>query len=326
MALIIPSYSLHPTKIILYNQVLEKKHHRGEYGKAVDNFVDNSRNNKLSAQTKTKITLAIEYLNYLSKEQTQYHKHTNKSITFRLTFITLTLPSKQIHDDKEIKNQLLNQLLVELRKYYNVNHYIWRAEYQKNGNIHFHLICNKFIPYDELVNRWNRIVNKLGYVNRYREIMKERYKNGFQPTDNKNDKRDIKQQFESYKKAVKNDWNQPNSTDIHSLRNVLNAVAYLAKYMIKETDTNITKGKLWDCSESLSNLKGSRGEVDTKIYNEIEKLKKLGKVHIYSSDYYSIIYFDTTLLQTLKLTILEKCLFKYLLEKFNYNSQLKTYI
>ena len=94
-------------------------------------------------------------------------------------FMTVTLASEQIHSDSEIKRKLLNPFLSELSRLclkkkdsgsqssgdLTIN-YLWRAEKQKNGNIHFHLIIDRFIPVQTVNAIWNRIQDRLGYVMR----------------------------------------------------------------------------------------------------------------------------------------------------------------
>src|SRR5690625_6501081 len=69
-----------------------------------------------------------------------------------------------MHNDKEIKELSLNQLLVELRKHYDMQNYMWKAELQANKNIHFHIVTVAFVQFHALQRRWNRILSNLGYI------------------------------------------------------------------------------------------------------------------------------------------------------------------
>src|SRR5690625_1883113 len=80
-----------------------------------------------------------------------------------------------MHTDKEIKELALNQLLVELRKHYDMQNYIWKAELQANKNIHFHIVTDAFVQFHALQLRWNRILSKLGYIASFRNIMLAMY-------------------------------------------------------------------------------------------------------------------------------------------------------
>lgn len=79
----------------------------------------------------------------------------------------LTLPSAQIHPDKDITRQCLTPFLQYLRRVHHVEHYFWRAEAQENGNLHYHVLADKYIDARDLQFAWNHHVNALGYVDRY---------------------------------------------------------------------------------------------------------------------------------------------------------------
>lgn len=64
------------------------------------------------------------------------------------TFATLTFIEK-LDDGTAV--EILNKFLTQLRKAFHRFEYIWVAERQENGNIHFHMMLNKFLP----VGRWN---------------------------------------------------------------------------------------------------------------------------------------------------------------------------
>jgi len=90
-----------------------------------------------------------------------YHSH--------IVFATLTLPSKQVHGDNEIKRKCLMPFQQELKRRFGVEETFWSAEPQENGNIHFHCLYDRYIPADKLNDLWNCSVNHLGYFNRYVE-------------------------------------------------------------------------------------------------------------------------------------------------------------
>ncbi|MDR6564931.1 MULTISPECIES: hypothetical protein [unclassified Arcicella] len=104
-----------------------------------------------------------------------------------VTFVTLTLPSKQVHHDNYLKNQLLDPMIEWLRdsqertkrKGAGVDAYLWRAESQKNGNLHFHLIVDRWIDQDKLRQKWNQILERLQYISMYRMTQKYIYRKGF---------------------------------------------------------------------------------------------------------------------------------------------------
>lgn len=82
-------------------------------------------------------------------------------------FITLTLPSRQRHTDAEINRACLQPFLIQLRREYSVEHYFWRAEAQENGNLHFHLLIDRYVPKRWLQLAWNCSVDRLDYLWEY---------------------------------------------------------------------------------------------------------------------------------------------------------------
>jgi hypothetical protein len=224
-----------------------------------------------------------------SHKKTVKERVYGKTISFQLAFITLTLPSIQIHTDHEITSQCLNQFLIELKKKFSVSRFVWRAEKQANGNIHYHIIVNNFVPWNDLRNSWNRIVNKLGYVDRFQE---------------------------------KNGRKQPNSTDVHSTRKVRDLKNYLSKYMSKTEEGREVEGRIWSCSHELSNAKGYYSEIDSELQAELELIKKSGKVRVYQSDYFTVYNINFKSLKKLGCVNLFYYFANYLLKQFNFNLQL----
>jgi len=258
----------------------------------------------------------------MSKPKDIHKPYHGRNFNFIVNFITLTLSSKQIHSDQVIKQELLNQFLIETIRRYKIEKYVWRAEKQKNGNIHFHIIMDKYIPWNELRNTWNRIQQKLGYVTRYREGRKEYHKNGFHFDEKHTQKRTYAQQYKAWQKGVKSEWDNPNSIDVHSLSHIGNIKSYLTKYMSKNEDLSEEEkkaynklsdeekqklddkikvaGRLWSCSTNLVNLRGGEGDCSDEIYQELERVKRYDETKVFDSDYYHVYNVSLAILLELK--------------------------
>ncbi len=278
----IPCYSLSPKSITLYEEVT-----RGDGTHFSNEGWENLNDNKnyygeLSEHSRKRLKRKIDYMLYLSKERqvsgsrtisktqnftTDYEKGEKymKPVKSKLTFITLTLPSKQEHSDNEIKSKCLNPFLNDLRRKFKVDMYIWKAEKQENGNIHFHVLINRYIHWSKVRESWNRKVEILGYISGYQKTMKEFFKNGFRMSENTNDKRSRAAQFKAYETGKAENWKNPNSTDIHALYKVRNAAAYLSKYLAKD----VTKS---DRTEKIETLKIQKNEIKKKIDEITQKL------------------------------------------------------
>lgn len=267
------------------------------------NFADNSHRGRISPIALRKIRKAIDYTVFLAAPKALPDTVHGRNFNFRLNFITLTLSSSQVHSDLVIKNKILQPMLNCFRQKYKVINYVWRAEKQGNGNIHFHIVTDKFIPWNELRNDWNKFQQGLGYVTRYRDQQIEFHKNGFKIRTELLKTWSYEKQHSAYVKSCKNEWNNPNSTDVHSLRTVTNVKQYFVKYLTKDEQSSATKpgtgeqyslltGRLWGCSSRLTNIPGARADLDTEITAELLKLKSDPGIRTFQTDFFSISFID----------------------------------
>lgn len=189
----------------------------------------------------------------------------SKATPFFPTFITLTLPAKQTHDDRVIKKELLDRFNDRfLRGKHKVQNYFWRAEVQTNGNIHFHILVDKYIAWGEIRKEWNKLLDKVGYIDAYRNNQLLRHANGFKVCNEtltyhinkertkfeaqkqtdpklKNIEFDIRKsklqgtenQHKAYLKGKESNFSDPNTTDIHAIQKLNNVTAYIVKYCSK---------------------------------------------------------------------------------------------
>lgn len=283
---IIPTLSIHPGRICQFsetvwdpNKPVRKNQFEDEASQEIvyGHLLKSRRTagGNVSAIARRKMSKAIEYLLFLSNPKSATSQLTGRLFNFRIAFITLTLPSKQKHSDNEIKQKLLNSFLIELKLHYRVKNYVWRAEKQLNGNIHFHIIVDKFVPWSELRDRWNRIVNKLGYVDNYRNEMKKYHKNGFKVREQLLKRWSYKSQINAYKVGKLNDWNSPNSTDVHSIKKIRNIQNYVTKYLTKNED-QVNRNKIeYELLELENNFKNLEKKLRRKTLRKITKLRYL---------------------------------------------------
>lgn len=177
----------------------------------------NTYKGNVSASSEKRIRRAIDLLLQLSPERIIYNPVIDASHPFTINFITLTVSDSTIRHHKEVYQKCLRSYLKwQIRK--GAKHYIWKAELQQRGQIHYHITTNCFIHYMDIQKKWNSLQKKAGYLSSFA------------------------QQHHHY---------SPNSTDVHSVRNVKNIEAYLIKYICKGIGSGVIKGKIWDCSDSL---------------------------------------------------------------------------
>ena len=279
----IPYYSLTPSQITLFERPDITRFSVKQIS-TFENLKDNeNKYQELSTHSRKRIKRSIDFLLYITKNksilgqqfkskyiETEIVKdtgelHKNK-INFKLTFITLTLSAKQHNTDEEIKSKLLNNFLTTARRSWKMKDYIWKAEKQENGNIHFHILTNVYIKHLDIRKVWNSIQNKSGfnYVDIYSKNMQEFFKNGFKSFPN--DKRTKEKQLAVYEENKLINWTNPNSTDIHALYKIRNISAYMSKYLAK----SVTKT---DRVEQLENLYSKLETLQNQlITNETTKL------------------------------------------------------
>lgn len=206
-----------------------------------------------------------------------------------LTFITLTLCSDQIHQDNYIKRYMLNWFLKWLRESKGVETYYWKAENQKNGNIHFHILADRYINWQEIRSKWNQIQEHYGYIEQYRQIQKNWHKDGFKVRENLLDKWSKKNQLKAYQNGVKSNWSNPNSTDIHSLYNIKNPSSYIIKYMAKAEAETKVEGRLHGCSNNLKEIDQFEVEIDARMERLITDLINDKETNVNDQDHMQII-------------------------------------
>jgi hypothetical protein len=233
---------------------------------------------------------------------------------FRAAFVTLTLPAPQVHTDKELKELALNQFLTELRTSNGLRNYVWKAEIQTNGNLHFHLLIDQFIDYYDLRKKWNRVIGKLGYVDRYSERMRSltiadyiqlriSSMKGWKRLTLEEQQVQMSSFLESYDSGMSSGWLHPNSVDVKLVRSGSGLSYYLQKYVSKnltssdnpgEVDAGRLEkfGRLWGASYSLTRYRPVTTMHDGSVWSVYEELRRLPKVVKFKRDYVRGVYYQ----------------------------------
>lgn len=215
-----PMVSIRPGYVTLYSEPLRTSSSTITRSDPPELPTHNRPAGLISFKAERRLSQAIDWMLYLAKPKPLFPGKPKSKLKFRVNFITLTLSAPQVHDDNTIKKELLQPFLDTLRKSWKCSKYLWRAEAQANGNIHFHIVSDVYVEWWKIRNRWNAIQGKLGYVARFHE---------------------------------KHGHSTPNSTDVHSVNRIKNLAAYLAKYCSKNpqgsmyTALSRIDGKLIPC-------------------------------------------------------------------------------
>jgi len=253
----IPYVSVRPGYISVYSR-MDSKRVRSQAQIECERYLrDNNPIGNISLKAERRVKQAIDWLLYLSKDKVFYHNKFKRNYHFRINFVTLTLPSQQVHTDQELKAKCLNHILTLLRTRWGVKNYVWRAEAQRNGNIHFHICTDAYVPWNELRNSWNKIVGKLGYIESFKE---------------------------------KHGHKTPNSTDVHAIHKIRNISAYLAKYCTKNSPNRAIEGKLWGLSHGLSQIRSAVDMRYNELEDELRQIFKKFESKVRVSEYVTVCY------------------------------------
>lgn len=220
-----------------------------------------------------------------------YNNITDSSAKKRLPiFVTLTLSDTQRHTDNEIKRNMLDQFLHWAKYNYDVKYTFWRAEAQKNNNIHFHLILDSFIPFREIQQAWNSIQENNGYLKAY---------------------------------ETKTGHKNAPSTHVKSVTSVNNFVDYVIKYATKDENHRPIKGRVWGMSDTLRKISSLTVELDEKIWSEIQVLQSKKAVKEFHKDYASVYFVKKGILGNPDTTYTHDLLIEFYKEMFVklYNSE-----
>lgn len=306
---------LHPNRLTITPERVIKAYKwekfylgNGMYGKLksikrIENFRKVKNPFIISQASKRKMMDSINAMYALSPKREITMQTGKKIYNYKMSFITLTLPSKQAHSDQEIKSECLNQFLVEIRKHYGIDNYVWKAELQENQNVHFHLVVDKYIDYQALRRRWNRILDKLNYVKEYQKRMQSLSLSQYHEMRSRYGDVKFEDSAKAYAAGLKVAWRNPNSVDVRSVYGKKEFAIYMAKYMAKKmpreniSDTQLQRelsfGRSWNRSYTLARLKFNCKHSYEEMRDVIHYLKnEKNKVKRCIGDYFEAFYFN----------------------------------
>jgi hypothetical protein len=181
-----------------------------------------------------------------------------------LIMLTLTLPSPQVESDKEFKRKYLNNFIIQLKQKYDIQNYLWVAEKQKNGNIHFHLVVDKWLDKVKMQLLWNQVLSTGEYI-----VAFER----------------------------KHGSSSPPSTKITGQKQMSNPADYLTKYITKSEKSAPIGGVKWGCSKTLQPLGSLTFLAADWFFDYLYHYRDELKLKSYTNDFVDIVYFPGNFLK-----------------------------
>jgi hypothetical protein len=235
----------------------------------------------LSTQSTSKLMKACGYLSLIAQVKKIHNVEKNYFFNLKLSFITLTLPDVQLQSDHFCKNVLLKGFLDVMLKRYPALHYVWKAEAQDNGRIHFHIITDHYIPKRYIRYCWNRILYRHGYLRQRLAEKGDIHAPSTEVEAAKNGKdvavylrkyiakRKCKYTLRQLKAKLKNAMQcLMRAANKKTRQSIEKRIAFYTA-QIKEMSKRKIKGKLWGCSSELL-LKAYSTEVDSLSSNDKE--------------------------------------------------------
>ena len=214
MDLSVPFLQVRSDSILFYE--VSERPRRYEHDKMT---AKSSYSGLMQYHTRKRVVKAVDMLLQRSPNRVIWNPVVKKNHDFRIGFCTLTIPAQKPVSAKFAHANLLQPFLRTARRKWGVSDYLWKAELQERGQLHYHISWNKFVDLTSIRNEWNNRLRKFRLTDEY---------------------------------AMKYGHHHPNSTDIHAVWKVRNLKAYLAKYIAKEEQNRTAlNGKIWDCSREL---------------------------------------------------------------------------
>lgn len=174
----------------------------------------------------------------------------------KIIMITLTLPADQAHDDREIKREGLMMYLKKMIRENRLRNYVWRAEAQKNGNIHFHILTDQWVEKSISTEYWLQRLDKLGYIDRFEQ---------------------------------KHGHRKPPAVRIEAIRDESLTNAYISKYVAKKDETRSLEGRIWGCSNNLKAIQMPESNINNEELDEIIFDAKKQERRIQTDEYFIFI-------------------------------------
>jgi hypothetical protein len=177
----------------------------------------------LTGHARKRLMSAVDIMIQRNPKRRIYNPISETHHDFSISFATLTIASDNLVTAREGYDLLLSKWLRYMRDKYNVREYVWKAELQQRGQLHYHVMCNEFIPWQVLRWKWNSLQKQAGLLNSY-----ARQHGNF----------------------------NPNSTDIHKVEKEDDILSYISKEIGKTNFYSLANGSAaanvyWDVDNKM---------------------------------------------------------------------------
>jgi hypothetical protein len=255
---LIPVARFYNNKIVLYNQRKSYARTKTLSDASLENLKDNRVKGQLSLKSLTHLKKhLLPWLTSIQLHNANRVKKYQRKERY-IVMLTVTLSSKQIGSDYENRRKLLTPFIEHLKKHHGITHYFYRSESQENGNIHFHIIVDKYLDKIVMQDTWNSFQNRLGYIDEFERKFGHR--------------------------------NAP-SVKLTGSGDVKDIVDYVVKYATKEPKFRPIVGRQYGMSDTLLELDVFEALIDNELFRLLNEMLDKKNCKLFKKEYHAIIYF-----------------------------------
>jgi hypothetical protein len=248
-------YQVRGQKVIKYSQSEFRSSKQNEFVNVLNDSIKETYKGQMSPTSAINLKKKIQ----IWYDATQLFNCSDSCITIKdtkkLVFLTLTLSATQIHSDKQIKLLILKPFFRILRDKHGVVNYVWKAEKQQNGNIHFHCIIDRYIPKTAVQFLWNKAQENLGYIS----VFEKKYNH-----------------------------RNPPSTSIKLVNDSNMLISYMEKYICKSDLSSSIEGAVWKASKTVLSLQFFEFVSDSVVDKNFDNAVASNKILRHDEERYSV--------------------------------------
>jgi hypothetical protein len=214
---------------------------------------------KMTVGSKKRLERVLTLLVQSAKRKWIYNEVTQREQLHHISFITLTIATDERNlSAKEAYEKLLKHFLQWMRRTAGAKSYVWKAELQNRGQIHYHITTPTFINFQAIRDKWNNLQRQAGLLEGY------------------------------YRKKGHYD---PNSTDVHEVYKLKDVAGYLIKEITKNVQNETaTTGKIWDCSENLKANKYFCVPLTREVDRKLKEHEWKRRTVTHQGDYFTLVH------------------------------------
>lgn len=251
----------------------------------------NAYSGEMKDGTRKRLTRAVTLMVQASPMRTIWNEVSKCYMMHRLSFITLTVSQKKNISAKQAYPILLKPFLRWMRETKGVKMYVWKAELQRRGQIHYHITFPDFIHYEEINKKWNELQREAGTLNDY---VKEHghYKAPSTDIHKVQNERDMAAYI---CKELAKTVNAKRLRAMHMIDSLIQAgeipKEQRAKFLDEYTGQEMTTdGKIWGCSENLLGAQYFSVPLRSDMLDVINSLVEAKEAREVRGDFWAVVY------------------------------------